>query len=78
MRNVVQEILTQIDSRISIHDFRMVQGKENTNLIFDMALPADQMNRQKEIKRQLDEQLNRQEAVTYHTVITFDMVSFNH
>ena len=77
MRNVVQEILTDIDSRISIHDFRMVQGKDNTNLIFDMALPAERMKEQKEIKKLLDERLNLQESCTYHTVITFDMASFN-
>ena len=77
MRNVVEDILKSIDERISIHDFRMVQGKDNTNLIFDMALPANRMKEQKEIKKQLDEQLNRQEKCTYHTVITFDMASFN-
>ena len=77
MRNAVQEILTEIDDRITIHDFRMVQGKDNTNLIFDMALPADRMKEQKEIKKQLDERLNSREECTYHTVITFDMASFN-
>ena len=77
IRTVVEQILTGIDSRITIHDFRMVQGKENTNLIFDMALPASLMNRQKEIKKQLDGQLNSQGDIVYHTVITFDMASFN-
>ena len=77
MRNVVQKILAGIDERITIHDFRMVQGKDNTNLIFDMALPAGRMQDQKEIKKQLDQQLNSTENCTYHTVITFDMASFN-
>lgn len=77
MRTVVQEILKTIDSRISIHDFRMVQGKENTNLIFDMALPGELMKQQKEIKKKLDEGLNSREGITYHTVVTFDMASFN-
>ncbi len=77
MRAVVQEILGTIDSRISIHDFRMVQGKENTNLIFDMALPGELMKQQKEIKKKLDEGLNSREGITYHTVVTFDMASFN-
>ena len=77
MRSTVQEILSGIDDRITIHDFRMVQGKDNTNLIFDMALPADRMKEQKAIKKQLDQQLNSKEACTYHTVITFDMASFN-
>ena len=77
MRNVVQKILAGIDERITIHDFRMVQGKDNTNLIFDMALPAERMKDQKEIKKQLDQKLNSKEECTYHTVITFDMASFN-
>lgn len=77
MRGVVLDILRGIDSRITIHDFRMVQGKENTNLIFDMALPAQLMKQQKGIKKQLDGELNAQSGVTYHTVITFDMASFN-
>lgn len=77
MRTAVEQILTGLDDRITIHDFRMVQGKENTNLIFDMALPASLMNRQKEIKKQLDEQLNSHSSIIYHTVITFDMASFN-
>lgn len=77
IRTVVEGILEEIDDRISIHDFRMVQGKENTNLIFDMALPAQQMSQQKEIKKQLDTQLNSLGSATYHTVITFDMASFN-
>ena len=77
MRGIVQEILENIDSRISIHDFRMVQGKENTNLIFDMALPSALMKQQREIQKMLDSQLNQLHSITYHTVITFDMASFN-
>lgn len=77
MREMVQQILEGTDSRISIHDFRMVQGKENTNLIFDMVLPGELMKAQKEIKKKLDTELNSRENITYHTVITFDMASFN-
>lgn len=77
MREMVQQILEGMDSRISIHDFRMVQGKENTNLIFDMVLPGELMKAQKEIKKKLDTELNSRENITYHTVITFDMASFN-
>ncbi len=77
MRAVVEQILQDEDSRITIHDFRMVKGKENTNLIFDMVLPAELMNQQKRIKKALDEALNSQKGIVYHTVITFDMASFN-
>ncbi len=77
MRGIVQEILSEMDSRISIHDFRMVQGKEHTNLIFDMALPADLIKEQKTIQKELDSRLNAPGNCTYHTVITFDMANFN-
>lgn len=77
MRKTVLEILKDIDSRITIHDFRMVQGKENTNLIFDMALPAELMNQQKAIKNELDSRLVLGDGCVYRTVITFDMANFN-
>ncbi len=77
VRIQVQDILHHIDSRITIHDFRMVRGQGHTNLIFDMALPAELMAKQKGIKQQLDEALNDLEQTTYYTVITFDLESFN-
>ncbi len=76
MKQIVVQILTELDSRITIHDFRMVQGKDNTNLIFDVALPGDMMKKQKTVKKHLDDSLNRQGECTYHTVVTFDMASF--
>jgi cation diffusion facilitator family transporter len=37
----VQEIIKSIDERMNIHDFRMVDGNNNINLIFDIEVPAD-------------------------------------
>ena len=75
LRELVREILKAQDERITIHDFRMVRGKNNTNLIFDAVLPAELMKKQQQIKACLDEELARQDH-RYHTVITFDMGSF--
>lgn len=77
MRACVAQILKGIDSRISIHDFRMVRGKGHTNLIFDMSLPAALMKEKTQIKAQLDEALAARNETTYYTVVTFDMESFN-
>ncbi len=77
MRECILEILQGIDTRISIHDFRMVKGKGHTNLIFDMSLPAALMKEKGKIKSQLDEALANRNETTYYTVITFDMESFN-
>ncbi len=40
-REAVAEMVKGIDSRITIHDFRMVPGKTHTNYIFDAVLPMD-------------------------------------
>lgn len=39
MREQVGEIIAQINSEFSMHDFRMVKGERRTNLIFDVAIP---------------------------------------
>ncbi len=74
---VIDTILKEQDSRISIHDFRMVKGEGHTNLIFDMVLPSELMAGKKQIKKQMDERLAQQEEETYYTVVTFDIAAFN-
>lgn len=39
MKEKVLQLAQKIDPAISIHDFRMVQGKTHTNLIFDVTVP---------------------------------------
>lgn len=77
IKAVVAEILQQQDERITLHDFRMVRGKGHTNLVFDMALPAELMGQKKQIKKQMDAALAQKEPGTYYTVVTFDIASFN-
>ncbi len=38
-REMVIEVVKTIDERLSIHDFKMTEGKENLNLIFDIDVP---------------------------------------
>lgn len=76
MQQLTLEKLQEIDSRLTIHDFRMVQGKSHTNLIFDVAMPPDLWNTRKEIQRQLDTVLSQKTEMTIHTVITFDPEAF--
>lgn len=39
MKKVVNDIVKEMDSEMSIHDFRMVAGDTHTNLIFDVVVP---------------------------------------
>lgn len=77
LRQLVTSILHMRDERLSIHDFRMVPGTGNTNLIFDLALPCDLRGQEKTIKNALENALNDLDEGTYHTVITFDSGAFN-
>jgi uncharacterized protein YcgI (DUF1989 family) len=76
MRKLVGQCLQEIDPRLSYHDFRMVEGPEHTNLIFDVALPYALVNQETEIQAQLEQRL-QEPGKRYYTIITFDAESFN-
>ena len=40
-REEIKRVVSNIDSRMTIHDFRMVPGPTHTNVIFDVAVPFD-------------------------------------
>ena len=75
LRNEMRNILNDFDSRLSFHDFRMVDGSDYTNLIFDVALPfgVDE----KKVKEHIDNRLLMLGDKKYYTVITFDNAEFN-
>ena len=67
-----EEIIKEMDKRVSIHDFRVVGGKDHKNLIFDMVIPYEydkekQNDLREEFARRLREKDNR-----YHAVITME------
>ena len=77
LRSACEALLTALDVRLHLHDFRMVQGQSHTNLIFDVALPQDMTGRESEICDHLEGNLSRQEGKRIYTVITFDPEAFN-
>ena len=76
-KGACEELLAVLDKRLHLHDFRMVQGESHTNLIFDVALPADMVGRESEITAHLEGNLSRQEGKRIYAVITFDPEAFN-
>ena len=77
LRDQCARFLTERDSRMTLHDFRIVRGAAHTNLIFDVSLPYNLRGQEKEIRKGLEAKLNEGSAMTYHTVITFDPAEFN-
>ena len=76
-RDFVAQYLRQTDTRLSLHDFRMVRGKGHTNVIFDIALPNDLKGQEKTIKKGIETALAEHYQGTYYAVITFDPEAFN-
>jgi cation diffusion facilitator family transporter len=45
---MLDHVLQEIDTRISFHDFRMVEGKNKINLIFDLVVPREYNRKKKD------------------------------
>ena len=71
IRQLLTHTLTAFDSRLTLHDFRMVKSG-HINLIFDIAIPHELANREKDIRKALENALAENRQGTYYLVITFD------
>lgn len=72
VKKQVVEVLEALDPAVSIHDFRMVDGKEQINLIFDMVVPFEyDHQRQEELKASLKRLLKMHDS-RYEFVMTVE------
>lgn len=70
-KNMMIDIVKNINKDLSLHDFRMVTGPSHTNLIFDLVVPHDCKLNEKDIKTAINDSLKDKE-IKYYTVITFE------
>ena len=70
VRSQVAEAVHTVDPELSFHDFRMVDGKNQINLIFDLVIP-DKVKDPELIKNQVIEVLKTKDP-RYHCIITVD------
>lgn len=71
LRERVKSAVNDIDSRMSIHDFRITSGEKAVNLIFDVVVPYDIKLTDEEIKAAIDNRIY-DDGTEYFTVITID------
>ena len=57
MKRIVELLVKEIDNRITVHDFRMVEGPTHSNLIFDVVLPFDAPITEDEAKKLIFEKI---------------------
>ena len=72
LRRQVTEWLQAYDSRLLLHDFRMVEGAGHTNLIFDVTWPRELLGQENKLRQELENALAENNQSVYYTVITFD------
>ena len=70
VRSQVAKAVHTVDPELSFHDFRMVDGKNQINLIFDLVIP-DKVKDPELIKNQVIEVLKTKDP-RYHCIITVD------
>lgn len=58
MRCAVSAAAKEIDGRITVHDFRIVDGPTHTNIIFDAVVPNDLQYEDDEIKAELEKRVH--------------------
>ncbi|MCI8668949.1 MAG: cation transporter [Lachnospiraceae bacterium] len=59
-KKLLAEKIKELDSEITIHDFRMVTGSTKTTLIFDAVVPFDSKLSDDEARRQMEELVSRE------------------
>ena len=77
LKELTAQYLSDFDSRLRLHDFRMTKGKRHMNLVFDVALPHDLHGREEKLTKTVQDRLNKTAEKTYHAKITFDALDFN-
>lgn len=68
MRSFVEDVVKEINAEFSIHDFRMTDGGERVNLIFDLVITSDKNINVEEIISKIQEEIHKKNK-KYYAVI---------
>jgi len=72
MKALVEGIIKEVDSSVSLHDFRVVFGETHTNLIFDMVVPFHYKEKDINILRERVQKLVWETDPNLYTVVTVE------
>lgn len=72
LREITQETIVEVDNRLTMHDFRVVDGDRQINLIFDVVAPFEYQGEKKDqLLRDIRRALRARDR-RFHAVITLD------
>ncbi len=76
LKERVTDIIKNIDSDYSIHDFRIVRGDTHVNLIFDAAVPFNCKLSDEEIAGMIRHEIRDKLGLNYYAVIEIDRENY--
>lgn len=68
MRKETENIVKSINERFTIHDFRMTDGGERINLIFDLVIPTDEKINVEEIVTKIQNEIHNKNKKCYAVI----------
>ncbi|MEG0823217.1 MAG: cation diffusion facilitator family transporter, partial [Erysipelotrichaceae bacterium] len=71
LRNKIINIISDIDTKLNVHDFRMVAGETHSNLIFDILVPFEVELDENELISNISNEVTKLNK-NYYCVITID------
>ena len=71
LRELTLSAVRSIDDRLTLHDFRFVEGRTHSNLIFDVCAPFELKMSDDELRRHVSNAISKINP-NYFAVITID------
>lgn len=71
LRELAKEVVAGLDSRLKLHDFRVVDGTKRVNLIFDLVVPREYTKQMQDaLKQQVNQRIHERDSRCYCVITT--------
>ena len=72
LKEMVNNIICEIDSDLTFHDFRVVVGEENKNVLFDVVVPPEYKYSDEELEKMITKKITETSNGKIFTVLVVD------
>lgn len=72
LKEMVNKIISEIDNELTFHDFRVVIGEENKNVLFDVVVPPEYRYSDEELEKIIKEKITEASNGKIFTVLVVD------
>lgn len=72
LKEMVNNIICEIDSDLTFHDFRVVMGEENKNVLFDVVVPPEYKYSDEELEKMITKKITETSNGKIFTVLVVD------